>query len=174
MTETKKKPRSYQRDENSNLMCDQCSFKPKPTTKNPHGNPGTLHYHIKSKHEGDFAHTCTVCQHSFLHKMTLDTHMAARHPEKQPKVPLQTYTCPVNGCNFEALTKANRRIHFLRKHCSDAVRENTIEVEIDNKKQFQCKCCQEVLKSSTSFHYHIAKCLIDNNILTHPQLAEIC
>jgi hypothetical protein len=174
MADTKKKPRSYQRDANGNLMCDQCDFKPKPTAKFAHGNPGTLHYHMKSKHDGDFAHVCPVCQHGFLHKITLDTHVTARHPDHEQKTVLKLFDCPVNGCDFQAFTKANRRIHFLRKHCHEIVMQNLIINQVENKRQFTCKCCQQNMKSSTSFHYHIAKCLVDNNVDVHPQLESIC
>ena len=171
---SKKVIRSYKRDETGHLMCDKCTFKPKPTTKYPKGNPGTLHYHMKSKHEGDFAHVCSICQHGFLHKMTLDTHMAARHPEHQDKKDIKTYACPVDGCEFEALTKSNRRIHFLRKHCHDSVLKYLEESVENTTRQYKCKCCQTVMNSNTAFHYHIAQCLVSHNIDVHPHLASVC
>lgn len=173
MSEQKKELFIFKRDANGHLMCDRCEFKPKPTPKHPLGNPSTLHYHMK-KHEGDYAHICKVCNHGFLHKLTLETHMAARHPEQNTGKQLEKFRCPVEGCDFESVTKANRRIHFLRKHCSDAVMKHMTEVSVENKKEIQCSCCSERFKSNTAFHYHIGKCLVDHNIQVHTLLASVC
>lgn len=176
MSSEKKKPRSYKRDENGNLMCDKCEFRPKPTAKYPHGNPGTLHYHMKSKHEGDLAHVCQHCQRGFLHKLTLDTHIAARHLQEDQKKNVEYFTCPVENCDFKSLTKANRRIHFLRKHCQEVVAKymQSVNGEKDSQDKYSCNCCSEIFKSSTAFHYHIGKCLVDHNIAAHPLLESIC
>ena len=131
------------RDSDGHLQCsyDKCSFKPKATPAHPHGNPSTMHYHIKTKHTGEFAHVCSVCKHGFLHAMTLQTHMAARHPEVRQATTLETYRCPLDNCDFESLTKANRRIHFLRKHCREQVAQYQMESLVVGKKYIQWGCC---------------------------------
>ena len=172
--DTKKELFTYKRDENGHLMCDRCSFKPKATPTHPNGNPSTLHYHMK-KHEGDFGFVCEICKHGFLHKVSLETHMASRHPDSMTQKDVNTYSCCADGCDFTSLTKSNLIIHFMRKHCSEEVKKNMIPVEgEDKKKEIQCRCCQNNFKSGTAFHYHIAKCFSSNNIQAHPQLKEIC
>jgi hypothetical protein len=170
---TKKELFSYKRDENGHLMCDRCSFKPKATPTHPNGNPSTLHYHMK-KHEGDFAFVCQVCSHGFLHKVSLDTHMASRHPESVQQKTIEMYSCCADDCDFTSLTKSNLIIHFMRKHCGDEVKKCMKHVEVENKKEIQCTCCSQNFKSGTAFHYHVAKCFQAHEIQTHPQLKEIC
>jgi len=168
-------PYIYKRDENGHLMCghDKCSFKPKSTPTHPNGNPSTMHYHMK-KHAGDFAHVCSVCKHGFLHALTLQTHMAARHPEIRQQTTVEVYKCPLDNCEFESLTKANRRIHFLRKHCREQVSNYQTEIIVDNKKVIQCSCCSEQFKSGTAFHYHIGSCMISKGIEVHELLESVC
>jgi len=166
----------YMRDSDGHLQCsyDKCSFKPKATPAHPHGNPSTMHYHIKTKHTGEFAHVCSVCKHGFLHAMTLQTHMAARHPEVRQATTLETYRCPLDNCDFESLTKANRRIHFLRKHCREQVAQYQMESLVDGKKSIQCGCCNEQFKSGTAFHYHIGSCMISKGLEVHTMLQSVC
>lgn len=174
MSDVKKQQFSYKRDASGHLICEKCNFKPKSTARHPLGNVSTMHYHMK-KHEGNYAHICQVCKHGFLHKLTLDTHMAARHPEQNQNSKLEKFQCPVDGCEFISVTKANRRIHFLRKHCHEAVLKNMMEAKTEEgKKEIQCGCCQLKFKSNTAFHYHVGKCLVDHNVDAHPLLASIC
>ena len=167
---------TYTKDENGHLMCnyEKCSFKPKATPAHPNGNPSTLHYHIKTKHTGEYAHVCSVCKHGFLHALTLQTHMAARHPEVRQQNPAELYKCPLEGCEFESLTKANRRIHFLRKHCHEQVVQYQGDAIVDGKKMIQCGCCNETFKSGTAFHYHIGSCMILKNVPVHDLLESVC
>ena len=98
----KKEKFSYKRDSDGHLMCNECDFKPKPTTKHPKGNPSTLHYHLKS-HEGNFAFECKTCKKSFLQKLTLTNHILSRHPELNEKI--VTFNCPEPNCEFKSITK---------------------------------------------------------------------
>lgn len=100
--------------------------------------------------------------------------MAARHPEHLEGKNIQKFRCPVDGCEFESITKANRRIHFLRKHCHDAVVKHMKDTVVENKKVIECVCCSEKFNSNTAFHYHIGKCLVDHTVAAHPLLAEVC
>jgi hypothetical protein len=106
--------------------------------------------------------------------MTLDTHMAARHPEVNANAVHEIFKCPIDGCTFEAFTKANRRIHFLRKHCRDILNNYCEEVLIEEKKCLKCVTCSETFNSNTAFHYHCGKCFLNHNIEVHPMLASIC
>ena len=162
--QTKKELVSYKRDVNGHLMCHKCDFKPKATPAHPFGNPSTLHYHLKKQHDGNCSHVCKTCGYAFLHKLALDTHIASRHPETLERV--ETFRCNVPGCEFESLTLGNLEIHKARKHCSNLVNQYLETIHIENKKVYHCQCCNKDFKSSTSFNYHIVKCLDQHNIDT--------
>lgn len=163
-SEKKKEVVSYKRDESGHLMCHLCSFKPKPTQAHPLGNPSTLHYHLKKKHDGNCEHVCKTCGYAFLHKIALDTHIASRHPELNQKV--EMFRCPIDGCQYESLTLGNLEIHKARKHYPNVVSKNLQMVELENKKMYKCLCCQENYKSSSAFHYHIMKDLLTHQTFT--------
>jgi predicted SprT family Zn-dependent metalloprotease len=99
--------------------------------------------------------------------------MAARHPEVKQN-PVEVYKCPFDQCEFESLTKANRRIHFLRKHCHEQVVQFQGETVVEGKKMIQCGSCNETFKSGTAFHYHIGSCIITKNVPVHELLASVC
>jgi hypothetical protein len=154
ISEQKKEPIRYKRDENGQYLCHLCNFTAK------YGS--TLHYHLKKKHIGNLSHVCTTCGDAFLHKLALETHIASRHPEANQKVEMFHCDCP--GCEFESLTRGNLDIHKARKHCSALVNTYLETVEVEKKKYYRCHCCQKDFKSGTAFHYHFVKCLEDNNI----------
>jgi hypothetical protein len=158
----KKEIVSYKRDDTGHLMCHLCNFRPKATPAHPHGNPSTLHYHLKKQHEGNCSFVCKHCNYPFLHKLALETHIASRHPETLTKV--EMFHCDVPGCEFESLTRGNLEIHKARKHCSNFVNQYLDIQEIEKKKVYHCNCCQKAYKSGTSFNYHIVKCLQSHNI----------
>ena len=162
----KKEVVSYKRDANNNLMCHICDFRPKATPAHPHGNPSTLHYHLKKKHTGNCTHVCSTCGYAFLHKLALETHIASRHPEKNIKV--EMFHCDIPGCQFESLTRGNLEIHKARKHYSNVVNEHLQLTEVENKKAYHCTCCQKNYKSGTSYNYHILKCLETHQRLPNP------
>ena len=159
----KKEVISYKRDTNNNLMCHLCEFRPKATPAHPHGNPSTLHYHLKKKHAGNCSHVCSTCGYAFLHKLALETHIASRHPEVNSKV--EMHHCDIPGCQFESLTRGNLEIHKARKHYSTLVNRQLEMVESEHAKSYRCLCCTKDFNSGTSFHYHILKCLETNNRL---------
>jgi hypothetical protein len=162
-SETKKKELvSYKRDETGHLLCHLCSFKPKPTPTHPHGNPSTLHYHLKKQHEGNCSYVCRHCNYPFLHKLALETHIASRHPETVTN--LEMFRCDVAGCEFESITRGNLEIHKARKHCSSTVNQYLDIQEEEKTKIYRCNCCQKNYKSGTAFNYHILKCLNTYNI----------
>ena len=104
-----------------------------------------MHYHLK-KHSGDLPHECGTCGKKFAQKQSLELHIQWNHQEDK-----NIYECPVRGCGFKATTWANRRIHFLRKHCKDEI----TAIQDDH----TCKICQKTFNSSTAFYYHAADCI---------------
>jgi hypothetical protein len=158
----KKEIVSYKRDANGHLMCHKCDFKPKATAAHPFGNPSTLHYHLKKQHDNDCAFICKTCGYAFLHKLSLETHIASRHPETIQNV--ETFKCDCPGCTFESLTRGNLEIHKARKHCSELVNQYMETLFVEKTKLYRCTCCAKDFKSGTSFNYHIVRCLASHNI----------
>ncbi len=113
----------------------------------------TMHYHMK-KHEEAKPYNCKLCNYGCLQKCTLDHHMKAKHPDQQTTTDQkkQTIKCPHKGCDFESLTKANCRIHFLRKHCKELIDE-----VLEGKST--CKSCGKEHGSTTAFYYHAVSCI---------------
>jgi hypothetical protein len=169
---TEKKKFVHKRDVNGHLVCERCGFKPKATPRHPKGNPSTMTYHLK-KHDGDFAYKCRICNWNCLHKQTLDTHMATRHPEALKEKPTK-YKCPIEGCMYESITKAGRRIHFVRKHCGDEATKYQKTTKVEDKITLECSCCQQNFNSGTAFHYHLAGCWLEHQILPNSLLEKVC
>lgn len=151
----KKEVISYKRDPNGHLMCHLCDFRPRPTPAHPCGNPSTLHYHLKKNHSSEPSFTCKHCGNTFLHKIALETHLASRHP--QPNQVIEMFACDHPGCEYESLTRGNLEIHKARKHYADIASKALQIVERDSTKLYHCLCCSTDYKSSSAFHYHIAK-----------------
>lgn len=129
----------YQRNENGDFVCPFCN---KIVSKE---KQNTMHYHLK-KHSGNLPHECSTCGKRFAQKQSLDLHILWNHSEEK-----EVFECPVAGCEFTATTWANRRIHFLRKHC---------KTEIKNIRDGNtCKVCQKNFNSPTAFIYHAAECI---------------
>lgn len=152
-----KKKVSYKRDTDGHLMCHLCEFKPNATAAHPKGNPSTLCHHIQKKHSGtnQLAYVCKHCGHGFLHKFSLETHIASRHPEANQTV--EMFKCDVQGCEYESLTRGNLEIHKARKHYSDIVAQSLQLVEQEASKAYNCICCMKTFNSSSAFNYHIVK-----------------
>jgi hypothetical protein len=161
--ETKKESFTYKRDASGHLLCHICGYKPPSTPNRPHGNPSTLHYHLK-KHEGAFPFVCSICDHGFLHKMSLETHMASQHPNHEKTKQVETFKCDIPGCEFESLTRGNLEIHKARKHYSEDVNRYMQVQEVEKKKVVNCTCCHKSFKSGTAFHYHILKCIQNHDL----------
>lgn len=128
---------TYQKNAAGDYVCGICQATKK--------NQNTMHYHLKT-HEGHLPFHCTTCKKEFLHSQTLALHVAARHSNEAG------LKCPL--CPHKTLTKANRIIHFLRKHCE----EEFISLKADS---LTCPACRKSCNSSTAFLYHLSKgCLV--------------
>ncbi len=94
--------------------------------------------------------------------------MKAKHADQQV-APAQKVAikCPHKGCEFESLTKANCRIHFLRKHCKELIDE-----VLEGKAT--CKSCNKEHGSTTAFYYHAVSCIaFEEGDKRIPQLQSI-
>jgi len=129
----------YQKNAAGEFVCGICQAVKK--------NQNTMHYHIKS-HAGKYPFSCKICNKGFLQQQSLTVHNAALHSTDNTSL-----ACPC--CDFETLTKANRIIHYVRKHCAEEVTKALHMKE----GVFQCTLCDKELKSNTAFHYHVAGCL---------------
>ena len=127
-------PYTYQKNAEGSYVCGICQAVKK--------NQNTMHYHLKT-HEGHLPFECTTCKKEFLHANTLALHIAARHAKEEAAA----LKCPC--CPFKTLTKANRIIHFMRKHCAE-------EVTRFSTRGLTCPTCQKECNSNTAFLYHIA------------------
>ena len=114
----------------------------------------TMYYHML-KHEGKLPYECSMCNKEFLQKTALDVHKASKHKDES-KNKSEVYLCCFDNCKFSAITKANRRIHVIRKHFKDEI--DTILDENNN-----CNCCKKEFKSATSFYYHAVDCIKTND-----------
>jgi KRAB domain-containing zinc finger protein len=104
-------------------------------------NQSTMHYHMLA-HEGKSPYKCKHCHKSFAQKSALEIHKSSKH-EKNMK-----FVCPSKGCSYECSTKANCRIHYIRKHAG-LVPLTTEET---------CRGCQKTFKSDPAYFYHAATC----------------
>lgn len=147
---TKQTPtvKDYYKNDTGQFVCNFCG-----DVKN---KQNTMHYHVNKNHKGTFPHKCNGCKKEFLQKSALDIHIAARHPESLEKV-IPKYKCPC--CKYNSINKGNRRIHYFRLHLQDIVSEYEQVIIEDDIKQFKCLCCEKILKSQTSFLYHLGECV---------------
>jgi len=127
-------PYTYQKNQAGEFVCGICAAVKK--------NQNTMHYHMK-RHEGHLPFECPTCNKEFMHAQTLALHVAARHSEQEAA----SLKCP--SCPYKTLTKANRIIHFMRKHCAEAVAKVATTGNT-------CPECKKELNSSTAFLYHFA------------------
>ena len=132
---------TYTKNAAGEFVCPHCGVTKK--------NQNTMHYHLK-KHDNNLPHECNYCHKKFLQAQTLANHIAARH-ETEERAAL---SCPC--CDFKTQTRANRIIHFVRKHCQE---ELVNAYTVSEAGQYTCKACNKVSNSSTAFHYHVASCL---------------
>ena len=131
---------TYQKNADGLFVCSICSDVKK--------NQNTMYYHMKG-HEGKLPFECTICKKGFLQSQSLIVHMAARHASDEQK----QLVCPC--CPFKTLTKANRIIHYVRKHCQEPL-EKALVLEDG---VYGCAHCHKKMKSNTAFHYHAAGCI---------------
>ena len=144
---------TYKKNSDGHYVCPHCNV-----TKE---RQNTMHYHMKS-HEGRLPFECNFCSKQFLQAYTLEIHKKAQHDKEESRL----LKCPVDNCCFKGtVTKSNLLIHFVRKHCHDAV-EGILTMKDG---LYQCKQCNRELKSSTAFYYHAVSCITvkDTVVLDH-------
>lgn len=124
---------TYQKNAAGEFVCAICQATKK--------NQNTMHYHMKS-HEGHLPFECPTCKKEFLHAQTLAVHIAARHSNEATGL-----KCPL--CPHKTLTKANRIIHFMRKHCTE-------EIAALKATDYGCPSCSKACNSNTAFLYHLS------------------
>jgi hypothetical protein len=124
---------TYQKNAAGEFVCGICQATKK--------NQNTMHYHLKA-HEGHLPFECPTCKKEFLHAQTLAVHIAARHSKEAAGL-----KCPL--CPHKTLTKANRIIHFMRKHCTEEIAALKVS-------DHTCPKCTKVCNSSTAFIYHLS------------------
>lgn len=132
----------YVKNEKGWFVCPSCNVVKQ--------KQNTMYYHMK-KHEGKLPYECNICKKDFIQKTSLELHMLSKHKDKNVKK-IDSFRCPFEGCEFEALTKANRRIHCLRKHFKNEI----IQILEENN---TCGCCKNSFLSNTSFYYHALDCI---------------
>lgn len=158
MTQNQTTALVYKRDESGHLLCERCGFKPKATPRHPHGNPSTMHYHMK-KHTNDFPYVCSICKSGFPQKINLQNHIKARHPDAT-KEKEDMFQCPMKNCQFKSVTKGNCMIHCARRHFTEVVDDHLQIIPHEDGKQYHCSCCIKNFNSGTAFYYHVLKCLV--------------
>ena len=132
---------TYIKNEEGYFVCPHCNIVKQ--------NQNTMFYHYET-HKGKLPYECNVCKKEFSQKRSLELHMLSKHSDD--KVKKNTFKCNFPNCKFESLTKANRRIHCLRKH----FKEEVDKIMNDNN---ECVCCHNVFLSSTAFLYHAIDCI---------------
>ena len=130
----------YTKNKNGEFVCPSCSDVKK--------NQNTMFYHMK-KHEGKLPYVCNICSKDFIQKSSLELHKLSKH--KSDNDCDDFFVCPYPNCSFKSLTKANTRIHTIRKHFNDEIQE--IQDELN------CLSCKKEFQSSTAFLYHAINCI---------------
>lgn len=131
----------YIKNDEGDFVCPSCDIVKK--------NQNTMYYHMK-KHEGKLQFECDICKKDFIQKSSLELHKISKHTN-QPKEDM--YSCVFEDCESESLTKANRRIHCLRKHFKDEI------AAILEKDTNACNTCKATFQSLTAFYYHATDCI---------------
>lgn len=135
----------YIKNDNGSYVCPNCNIVKK--------NQNTMYYHMK-KHDGKLDFECNICAKEFLQKSALALHMSARHKTKEV---VDMYKCIVPNCEFESLTKGNRRTHCMRKHFK-------LETDALLEENNTCSCCKESFPSTSAFYYHSISCVKTDDI----------
>lgn len=130
----------YVKNKNNEFVCPSCSEVKK--------NQNTMFYHMK-KHEGKLPFVCNVCSKDFIQKSSLELHKLSKH--KSSNNCEELFLCPLPNCGFKSLTKANTRIHTIRKHFNKEIED----IEDD----LYCLCCKKEFQSYTAFLYHAIRCI---------------
>lgn len=144
---------TYIKNEDGNFVCPDCGAIKK--------RQNSMHYHMK-KHQDELNHICKVCKKGFLQKQTLELHIRSKHPElvKAEQQDLKRYKCPMDNCNFTALTKGNCVIHCLRIHFQEEMKD-VMNIHNDTK-TITCNECDTEFHNSCGFYYHCKDCIVFN------------
>jgi len=143
---------TYTKNEHGQFVCPDCG-----AIKN---RQNSMHYHMK-KHQEDLNHICKCCKKGFLQKQTLDLHIRSKHPEMlKDDQQTKKFKCPMENCNFTALTKGNCVIHCLRIHFQEEMKE-VMNVHNDTK-TITCNECETEFQNSCGFYYHCKDCVVFN------------
>jgi len=132
----------YIKNEQGWFVCPNCNVVKE--------NQNTMYYHMK-KHEGKLPFECDICKKDFIQKTSLELHKLSKHKDRDTNK-IDTFKCCFDGCKFEAITKANRRIHCMRKHFKN---ETDMILDGDN----SCTSCKTHFSSTTAFYYHSINCV---------------
>lgn len=146
----------YIKNEDGNFVCPSCNvIKEKQNT---------MYYHMK-KHEGKLPFVCDICTKDFMQKTSLELHKISKHKIQDNEL-LEKFKCIFTNCDFEAITKANRRIHCMRKHCKEEVCNIMNEiVDTDNNSIYTCITCTKRFTNNTGFYYHAIHCISPTPIM---------
>jgi len=143
---------TYFKNDAGQFVCPDCG-----AIKN---RQNSMHYHMK-KHQEELNHICKCCKKGFLQKQTLDLHIRSKHPEMlQVEQQIKKFKCPMENCNFTALTKGNCVIHCLRIHFQEEMKE-VMNVHNDTK-TITCNECATEFNNSCGFYYHCKDCVVFN------------
>ncbi len=137
---------TYTKNDNGHFVCPHCGVTEE--------NQNTMHYHLK-RHDNNFNCVCKHCEYKCQSQSALKVHIAAKHPQTEEAKGTPVLKCPCNGCTFQTLTRGNRIIHFVRKHCSQEA--NALMNPGPN--GIECRSCKKNFASSTSFLYHATNCI---------------
>ena len=145
----------YTKNDEGMFVCPNCDAVKK--------NQNTMYYHMK-KHEGKLPFECDICKKDFVQKSSLELHKLSKH--KNLKEEVHDYECVFDNCKFTSLTKANRRIHCLRKH---------FQTEVDSilGDNLCCTNCTVSFQSSTAFIYHALSCIRTEDVSKQNKLNAI-
>lgn len=140
----------YTKNAEGLFVCQHCPFTSGPQS--------TMHYHMKSKHNGDLKHVCKFCNNKFVQKCLLDLHIQSQHKDELDKRSKQ-FQCPFEGCQVHDLRKGNIVSHFCRVHMKDLIDKAFIGADSKKSTCISCSNCKKEFASKPSFNYHVASCI---------------
>lgn len=145
----------YIKNENGHFVCPNCEVVKK--------NQNTMYYHMK-KHEGKLPYECDICHKDFLQKSSLELHKLSKHSGSKKEANM--FKCVFDNCDFESITKSNRRIHCLRKHFKE-------EIDKIMDENNSCNRCNKTFQSSSAFYYHASSCIQINDEMRLKKFQEV-
>ncbi len=135
-------PYEYVKNAQGEYVCPHCGATER--------NQSTMHYHLK-RHEARLPHVCPHCRKEFLQRGSLAVHLQARHTSRPAA---KAYSCPC--CEQTCSSKDACAVHFLRKHCRDAVATLLEKAAVVAEDSYCCQACNKLSNSSKAFLSHLA------------------